>query len=66
MATQTREEALLKKFVDATGWDKSDVAALNASTLVVVTYQGGKYILQKGKFRRLQGPALPGEEVEEV
>lgn len=60
----TREETLLKKFLEATGYKKDDVAALNATTLVVVTEQGGKFILQKGKFRRLMGPASPVEEKE--
>jgi hypothetical protein len=57
--TATREETLLKKFLEATGYEKDDVAALNATTLVVVTQQGGKFILQKGKFRRLLGPEAP-------
>jgi hypothetical protein len=59
--TATREETLLKKFLEATGYEKDDVLALNATNLTVVTQFGNKFILQKGKFRRLQGPPSPVE-----
>lgn len=57
----TREEVLTKKFLAATGYEQDDILAANSTTLVVVTVQGGKFILQKGQFRRLQGPPSPAE-----
>jgi hypothetical protein len=59
--TATREDILLKKFLAATGYEKDDILALNATTLSVVTQFGSKFILQKGQFRRLMGPPSPVE-----
>jgi hypothetical protein len=55
-------EAIVNVFRRKTGYKEDDIAAINITTLVVVTWDGGKYkVGPKQEVRRLQGPPSPKE-----
>jgi hypothetical protein len=56
-----RETKILKNFKTLTGYEDEDIAAYNFDAMVVVTYNGGKYRMNKSatQVQVLSGPTPP-------